>query len=270
MAPRLLLVGCGKMGEALLGGWIRAGFAANDIIVVEPDSQKATPLGERFGVEVVGEAGAVGGAVRQTAVVFAVKPQALDAVAPAYRRFAESGVFLSIAAGRTISSLQRLLGDGAAIVRAMPNTPAAVGQGVTVACAGAGTSAEQRWLCERLLTAVGSLSWIEDEALLDAVTAVSGSGPAYVFLLTECLADAGARAGLPTDLAHRLARDTVAGAGALLQRAPEPAAELRRNVTSPGGTTAAALAVLMADDGLARLLTKAVRAAAERSRELAG
>jgi pyrroline-5-carboxylate reductase len=271
MTPRLLLVGCGKMGEALLSGWRAAGFVADDVLVVEPDSQKAASLGERFGVSVLADGSAIGDEVRPAAVVFAVKPQALDGIAPAYRRFAASGgVFLSIAAGRTIASLKGLLGERAVVVRAMPNTPAAVGMGATVACAGGHSSAEQRRLCERLLATVGSLYWVDDEALLDAVTAVSGSGPAYVFLLTECLAQAGAAAGLPAELAARLARDTVSGAGALLHRAVEPAAELRRNVTSPGGTTAAALAVLMAEDGLAPLLTKAVRVATARSRELAG
>lgn len=269
MAPRLLLVGCGKMGEALLSGWRTAGFGAGEILVVEPDAEKAAALGERFEVAVLGEAEAISAGVSPEAVVFAVKPQALDAVAPAYRRFAETGVFLSIAAGRTIASLERPLGSGAAVVRAMPSTPAAVGLGATVACANR-ASPEQRRLCERLLTAVGSFHWVDDEALLDAVTAVSGSGPAYVFLLAEYLAEAGVAVGLPASLADRLARDTVAGAGALLQRASEPPSELRRNVTSPGGTTAAALAELMAEDGLAPLLIRAVRAATERSRALAG
>lgn len=274
MAPRLLLVGCGKMGEALLAGWCAAGFGADEILVVEPDSHKAAALAQRFGCAVLADpaqiAAEIAAGARPAAVIFAVKPQALDAIAPAYRRFAPDSVFLSIAAGRTISSLQRLLGPEAAVVRAMPNTPAAVGLGATVACAGANASEEQRQLCRRLLVAVGSLSWVDDEALMDAVTAVSGSGPAYVFLLAECLAEAGAAAGLPAELAERLARDTVAGAGAMLQRASAPAAELRRNVTSPGGTTAAALSVLMAEDGLAPLLARAVRSAAQRSRELAG
>jgi pyrroline-5-carboxylate reductase len=271
MAAKLLLVGCGKMGEALLGGWRQAGFAADEILAVEPDSQKAAALGERFNVAVVGAAGAIAAEVRPEGVILAVKPQALDAVVPEYRRYAATGsVFLSIAAVRTVAGLRRLIGDDAAIVRAMPNTPAAVGLGATVACAADTVSPEQRRLCEQLLSAVGSFHWIDDEALLDAVTAVSGSGPAYVFLLAEHLARAGAAAGLPAELAERLARDTVAGAGALLRQAPETAAELRRNVTSPGGTTAAALAVLMAEDGLLPVLTRAVRAATERSRQLAG
>lgn len=269
MAPRLLLVGCGKMGEALLRGWGDAGFGAEETLVVEPDSQKAAVLADRYGVDVGGDAEGFAAAA-PAAVVFAVKPQAMNGVAPLYRRFAPGSVFLSIAAGRTIASLERLLGPDAAVVRAMPNTPAAVGLGATVACAGAKTSQTQRQLCQRLLAAVGSLYWVEDEALMDAVTAVSGSGPAYVFLLAECLAEAGAAAGLPAELAQRLARDTVAGAGALLQRATVPASELRQNVTSPGGTTAAALSVLMGEDGLAPLLRRAVQAATDRSRVLAG
>lgn len=270
MAPRLLLVGCGKMGEALLRGWGAAGFGAEDMLVVEPDSQKAAALADRLGVGVVADPRDIAPEARPEAVILAVKPQALDEVAPPYRRFAPNCVFLSIAAGRTIARLERLLGSDAAVVRAMPNTPAAVGVGATVACAGAKTTETQRQLCQRLLAAVGSLHWVEDEALMDAVTAVSGSGPAYVFLLAECLAEAGAAAGLPAELAERLARDTVAGAGALLQHAREPASELRQNVTSPGGTTAAALSVLMGEDGLAPLLRRAVQAAADRSRALAG
>lgn len=258
------------MGEALLRGWSDAGFGADDTLVVEPDSQKAAALADRFRVEVVGGPADIAPEARPEAVIFAVKPQALDKVAPPYRGFTRGSVFLSIAAGRTIAGLERLLGPDAAVVRAMPNTPAAVGLGATVACAGAKTSPAQRQLCERLLAAVGSLHWVEDEALMDAVTAVSGSGPAYVFLLAECLAEAGAAAGLPAELAERLARDTVAGAGALLGRARAPASELRQNVTSPGGTTAAALSVLMGENGLAPLLRRAVQAAADRSRELAG
>jgi pyrroline-5-carboxylate reductase len=156
------------------------------------------------------------------------------------------------------------------LVRAMPNTPAAVRRGVSVACANAATSARQKALCAELLAAVGSVLWVDDEALLDPVTAVSGSGPAYVFLLAECLARAGEDAGLPADLARRLARETVAGAGELLARSELSAETLRRKVTSPGGTTAAALSVLMAEeDGLRSLLGRAVAAATRRSRELA-
>jgi pyrroline-5-carboxylate reductase len=152
----------------------------------------------------------------------------------------------------------------------MPNTPAAVGCGITVCCAGAGVTAAQRAACQELLEAVGEVGWVDDEALIDAVTAVSGSGPAYVFWLTECLAAAGEKVGLDPALSARLARATVFGAGELLRQSPDSPAQLRKNVTSPNGTTQAALDVLMAADGLGPLLDRAVAAAARRSRELAG
>jgi pyrroline-5-carboxylate reductase len=183
---------------------------------------------------------------------------------------AAGSAFLSIVAGKPIAALAAGLGEGAAVVRAMPNTPAAVRRGISVACANAATSEQQKALCGELLAAVGSVLWINDETLLDPVTAVSGSGPAYVFLLSECLARAGEEAGLPADIAQRLAHETVAGAGELLARSDLSAETLRRNVTSPGGTTAAALSVLMADNGLQLLLSRAVAAATRRSRELAG
>jgi pyrroline-5-carboxylate reductase len=177
---------------------------------------------------------------------------------------------VSIMAGHTLQFLGDALPEGTAIVRAMPNTPAAIGRGITVAVANAGASAEQRELAHRLLMATGAVEWVDDEALLDAVTAVSGSGPAYVFLLAESLARAGVAAGLPADLAARLARETVAGSGELLHRSKLDPATLRQNVTSPAGTTAAALEVLMGPDGLDPLLEKAVGTATRRSRELAG
>ena len=195
----------------------------------------------------------------------------MDAVVPLYVRYAGAGpVFLSIAAGKTIALFERHLGPAAAIVRAMPNTPAAVGRGITVCCANARVSAPQRSLCRELLEAVGEVAWVEDEALLDPVTGVSGSGPAYVFLLVEAMTEAGTAAGLPAALAARLARATVAGAGELLHQADEQAATLREAVTSPGGTTQAALAVLMGAEGWQDAITRAIAAATERSRELAG
>ncbi|HEY4635559.1 MAG TPA: pyrroline-5-carboxylate reductase, partial [Rhodospirillales bacterium] len=190
---------------------------------------------------------------------------------PAYVRFTgPNTVFLSIAAGKTIGYFQSWFGTKAAIVRAMPNTPAAVGRGITVAIANKRAGKAQRKRCDRLLAAVGEVAWIGDEALMDAVTAVSGSGPAYVFLLAECLAEAGRAAGLPVALSRRLARVTVAGSGELLHRSDDAPETLRKNVTSPGGTTAAALELLMAADGLQPLLTRAIAAAARRSKELAG
>jgi pyrroline-5-carboxylate reductase len=266
-AAEILLVGCGKMGGALLRGW-RDGGIARHFTIVEPGPGVAA-LGDPR-TTILAEAAAIAGGLRPDVVVFAVKPQAMAEVVPHYRRFAAGGaVFLSIAAGKTLSYFGRLLGGDAAVVRAMPNTPAAIGRGITVACASAAVGDGQRDLCDRLLAAAGEVAWVADEALIDAVTAVSGSGPAYVFLLIECLAAAGVAAGLPADLSTRLARATVAGSGELAWRSPEPAAILRQNVTSPGGTTRAALDVLMAPAGLQALLTEAVLAAARRSRELA-
>lgn len=270
MDTKLLLAGCGKMGGALLDGWLDQGLAPGSITVIEPNADTARTLGTGKGVTVVAAPDELDEDYRPEIVVFALKPQIMADAVPAYKRFAGAGaVSLSIAAGKTIGFFESRLGTRAAIVRAMPNTPAAVRRGIAVACANAAVTAEQRDLCQTLLRAVSEVLWIEDESLMDAVTAVSGSGPAYVFLLAECLADAGIAAGLPTALAHRLARATVAGAGELLHRAADSPSTLRANVTSPGGTTAAALDILMAENGLRPLLTKAVAAAVKRSKELA-
>ena len=266
--PALLLVGCGKMGGALLSGWLERGLA-DRIVVVEP-GPGAAPFEARSAVDILTKAGPFPRDFRPAAVVLAVKPQDMAQVLPPYRRFVgEGALFLSIAAGKTLGFFARALGEEAAVVRAMPNTPAAIGRGIAVACANPRVAPEQRALAEQLLAAVGEVGWVEDEALIDAVTAVSGSGPAYVFLLIECLAMAGMAAGLPEALAARLARATVAGAGELARRSPQSAERLREDVTSPGGTTRAALDVLMAADGLEPLLRRAVLAAAKRSRELA-
>jgi pyrroline-5-carboxylate reductase len=266
MAFTLLLAGCGKMGGAMLDGWLAAGTAER-IFVVEPHG----PVTEAPAVTRCTAAADLPADLVPDVVVFAVKPQAMDAVVPDYRHFVRPGaVFLSIAAGKTIGYFTARLGEDAAIVRAMPNTPAAVGRGITAAVANARVPAERRALCDTLLGAVSEVAWIDDEGLMDAVTAVSGSGPAYVFLMIEALAAAGAAAGLPADLAMRLARATVTGSGELARQSTEPADVLRRNVTSPNGTTAAALDVLMAPDGLQPLFDRAVAAAARRSRELAG
>jgi pyrroline-5-carboxylate reductase len=266
-AATLLLVGCGQMGGAMLRGWV-GGRAASRFVVVEPAGLPAgLPGSGRIGWHAAADD--LSDTLTPDAVVFAVKPQIFDDVIPGYRRFVRpQTLFLSIAAGKTISSLTRHLGS-AAIVRAMPNTPAAIGRAISVASANAQVSASQRLLCDRLLAAIGETAWVADEALLDPVTAVSGSGPAYVFLLIEALARAGEKVGLPGDLALRLARATVAGAGELACASGESPARLRENVTSPGGTTRAALDVLMAADGLMPLLERAVAAATARSRELA-
>lgn len=266
----VLLVGCGHMGRALVAGWCQAGGGETEIRIVEPDRDKAAHVAQAYPVMVGADLAGVDSGRAADIVVFAVKPQAMPAVVPLYAALATpERVFLSIAAGRTIAFFEHNLGPAAAVVRAMPNMPAQLHRGITVAYANARVSARQRALAQALLAAVGAVEWVEDEALLDPVTAVSGSGPAYVFLLAECLADAGVKAGLPPALAERLARETVAGAGELLRRSAEPAATLRAQVTSPGGTTAAALAILDGPCGLRTLLAEAVRAAAARSQELA-
>lgn len=266
----LLLIGCGKMGGAMLRGWLRRGVRAADVTVVEPYAATLADLAGQ-GLTVVGDAAQVPAGKAPSVVVLAVKPQTMDAAIAPVKGLARPGtVFLSIAAGKTIGYLERTFGGSAAIVRSMPNTPAAVGRGITVACANRNVTAAQQAQCDELLAAVGEVAWVEEEGLLDAVTAVSGGGPAYVFLLIECLAEAGVAAGLPRDLATRLARETVSGSGELARLSAEPAAVLRQNVTSPGGTTLEALKILMAPDGLQPLLTKAIAAATRRSRELAG
>lgn len=267
----LLLVGCGKMGGALLSGWLDSGIAAGGIVVVEPGGG-AAGFADREGVAIVPSADRIDPALTPEVVVFAVKPQQMADVAPHYATFADADcMVLSIAAGTTIRFFADALGDGCAIVRAMPNTPAAIGQGITVLCPNAHASAHQRQLAVALLEAVGEAHLVEDEALLDPVTAVSGGGPAYVFLLIETLAKAGVEAGLPAELSARLALATVAGAGRLAATSDVPAATLRENVTSPGGTTLEALKILMDDDtGLQPLMTRAIAAATARSRELAG
>lgn len=265
---KLALIGAGKMGGAMLQGWLSLGLQAPQIAVIEPQASAELRALEERGLMLNPQADRL----REVAViVLAVKPQVADEAAPAAASMIGPGVLtVSIMAGKTLSSLEKMLRPGAAIIRCMPNMPAAIGRGVTVGAANAKVSKEQRTLAHRLLQAIGEVAWVEDEDLIDAVTAVSGSGPAYVFLLAETLARAGVNAGLPTDLSERLARATVAGAGELLHRSPLPAAALRENVTSPGGTTAAALAVLMGQNGLEPLMREAVAAAARRSRELAG
>jgi pyrroline-5-carboxylate reductase len=268
MSGPVLLVGCGKMGGAMLGGWLDRGLDPKDVHIVEPYAENAAAAG-KLGVNVYDTPQGLPGDLSPKIVILAVKPQQMADAAPAFAAFSNSAVFLSIAAGTPISTFENFLGGDAAIVRSMPNTPAAVRRGITVACPNERVSDEQRNLCDDMLQAVGDVGWVEDEGLIDAVTATSGSGPAYVFLLIECLANAGQAAGLNAEMARQLAEATVSGAGELARQSDDEAATLRKNVTSPGGTTAAALEVLMADDGLQQLMTRAVAAAADRSRELA-
>jgi pyrroline-5-carboxylate reductase len=270
MRGTILLVGCGKMGGALLEGWFKRGANPVDVMVIEPAGRgEVGPCGAHPALTCLAKAGDIPRDFHPDVVVFAVKPQIFDQAIPEYRRFeADGAVFLSVIAGKTTAALRAHLGATAEVVRAMPNTPAIVGKGITVCYAAPGIDEVHHRIAEVLMAAVGRVTWITDESLMDAVTAVSGSGPAYVFLLAECLEEAAVAAGLPPSLAAELARATVAGAGAMLGELTDPASTMRSNVTSPGGTTQAALQVLMGADGLKHLMTRAVAAAAERSREL--
>jgi len=259
----IVVVGFGNMGQALVRGWLAKGRAASSIRVVDP-ATATHAIAHELGVAVEHDVAAA------DVVLLAVKPNQLTDVLPRCSAAARAGaVFLSIVAGKTLAEIGKGLGAGTAAVRAMPNTPAAIGQGITALVANAAVSSAQRALCGELLAAVGSVAWLDDERHMDAVTAISGSGPAYVFLMIECFEQAAIELGLGAALAKQLALATVAGAGAYAANSGEAAAELRRRVTSPKGTTQAALDVLMAQPGLRELLVRATRAAAERSRELA-
>ena len=260
----ILLAGAGKMGGAMLSGWLAQGLDATRVAVMEPHPSDEIRVLVSKGIRLNPSPGDLGGVA---SLVVALKPQTFRDAGPGLKAFAGSSTLvLSIMAGTPIAAIEQACGGS--VVRAMPNTPAAIGRGITVAVAAKRVSAAQRAAADALLRATGSVEWIDDETLMDAVTAVSGSGPAYVFLLAEELARAGVEAGLPADLAIKLARETVAGSGELLHRSDFPAATLRQNVTSPGGTTAAALGVLMAPDGLQQIMTRAVAEATRRSREL--
>jgi pyrroline-5-carboxylate reductase len=265
----LVLIGAGKMGGAMLEGWLRIGMAPAAVSLIDPmPSEEMIALAGEKGMRLNPEAKDLPPA---EVVVLATKPQMLDMAAPAVQGFLHPQTLLiSILAGKTLGDLAARLPNASAIIRAMPNLPASVQRGMTAAASGKGVSALQRATADTLLASIGKVEWLADEGLIDAVTALSGSGPAYVFHFVECLAAAGAAAGLPADVAERLARATVEGAGELLFQWPLPPGILRENVTSPGGTTAAALAILMADQGLKPLIGKAVAAAKSRASELAG
>lgn len=252
------------MGSALLAGWREQGLSR--AVIVDPSPEAAKLAGP--GVTVVAEASAIPLGFTPEAVVLAVKPQMAAQALPDYARFAGHAVFISIMAGKTVHAIAALLGAQTPIVRAMPNTPAAVRQGITVAYPCSHVLPRQRELADKLLAATGAIAWVADEALLDPVTAISGGGPAYVFLLTELMEQAGLDQGLPPELARQMARQTVIGSAALLAASDEDAANLRIAVTSPGGTTAEALKLLRADDALPKIFAAAIQAATERSREL--
>ncbi|MGX1166563.1 pyrroline-5-carboxylate reductase [Bradyrhizobium sp. USDA 372] len=265
IAGTILLAGAGKMGGAMLTGWLSGGLDPRRVALIEPHMAPEISALAAKGVVLNPDVKTLGAV--ETLVV-AVKPQMFREAGAKLKPFvSDKTSVVSIMAGTTIASLQAVCGG--AVVRAMPNTPAAIGRGITVAVAANDVSAAQRAIADALLRATGSVEWVEDEGLMDAVTAVSGSGPAYVFLLAEELARAGVEAGLPEALATKLARETVAGSGELLNQSELPPATLRQNVTSPGGTTAAALGVLMGEPGLRDLMIRAIAAATQRSKELA-
>ena len=268
LSGTLLLLGAGKMGGAMLQGWLDRGVPPARIVVLDPSPPPEI-------VRAIASRGirhnpALDEIDQVEVLVLAIKPQAFDDVLPGLAGLASHRpLVVSIAAGRTIAGIAQHFGEDAAVIRTIPNVPAAIGRGITAMVASPHVSAAQMALARNLLEAVGEVVTVDDEALMDAVTAVSGSGPAYVFHLVECLAGAGVAAGLPKDLAESLARATVSGAGDLMRTSGRPAADLREMVTSPKGTTFEALSVLMADDGLKPLLTRAVAAATRRSRDLA-
>ncbi|HVG82624.1 MAG TPA: pyrroline-5-carboxylate reductase [Methylomirabilota bacterium] len=265
----LLLIGCGKMGGAMLEGWLAQGLPPGEVVIVEPGPEIGAGLTRR-GLRHVSQGALLPEELRPAVILLAVKPQMMEAAIADLGPVVRPGTLvLSIAAGKTLGYFERSFGAGTAVVRAMPNTPAAVGRGITVAVGNEEVTPAQRATADALLAAVGEVSWVEEESLIDAVTAVSGGGPAYVFLLMEVLAEAGIASGLPPDLARRLARRTVEGAGELSRLSQESPEILRKNVTSPAGTTLEALKILMAEDGLQPLFTRAIAAATRRSRELA-
>jgi pyrroline-5-carboxylate reductase len=261
----LALIGAGKMGSALLAGWLDRGLDPRAVVVVDP----APPEDSKAILAMAGIAvSPVAPDKVARVLVVAVQPQIIAGVLPELRRMiGPATIVLSIAAGATLANLEAGLGS-AAIVRSIPNTPAQVGRGATAAIANHRVDADGKALVTTLLEAVGAVAWVEEETLIDVATAVSGSGPAYVFLLAECLTEAAIAEGLAAELAARLARATVSGAGELLERSDLSPAQLRKNVTSPNGTTAAALAILMGENGLAPLMRRAVAAARRRTREL--
>ena len=266
----IVLIGAGKMGFAMLQGWANLGLAGPNVVVLEPmPYPELTALCADRGIRLNPDENSL---AEPQILVIAIKPQTLDAAAPRLAKLAgPDTLIVSILAGKSIGDLSARAPRAKAIVRAMPNTPAAIGRGVTGVAANPGVTEPQRALAQKLLSAVGSVEWVASEDLIDAVTAVSGSGPAYVFLLIEALAAAGMAQGLSESVSMRLARATVAGAGQLAESGPDSPADLRVNVTSPGGTTAAALAVLMdPQHGLPSLIERAVAAAADRSRALRG
>jgi len=266
MGKSVLLVGCGNMGYAMLKSWIAAGkMAPNDVTVIESHAALRARAAE-LGVSVAESPQQTGNDA--DFVVFAIKPQAIRDVAPTYVRFAPRSTFISVLAGVSTAIFEEMLGSQAAVIRCMPNMPAAIGKGMMVLFSNRNVSAEARAFGEALLATSGLVATVDSEELMDAVTAVSGSGPAYIFHFIECLIAAGEQAGLPAETARLLAIQTIYGAASLARESGEAPGKLREQVTSPHGTTAAALSVLMGENRMLNLVSEAVDAASKRSMEL--
>jgi pyrroline-5-carboxylate reductase len=270
MNKKIVLVGCGKMGSALLEGWLEVGLPKSNIFVIEPNLASMSKTKNYFGVNCAASHNDLPKNLNPNAILFAVKPQLMNMVIPNYIRFnIPKTTFISIAAGKPTIYFEKYFKPKTSIIRAMPNTPASIRRGITVAYANKSVKIDEKETATILLKAGGELHWVIDESLIDTVTALSGGGPAYVFLLVECLSKAGIEAGLPPELSSRLARVTVSGSGELLHRSSESPSTLRESVTSPGGTTAEALRVLMTKDKLQSMISRAIAAAKQKSRELA-
>ncbi len=270
LSGRLVLIGAGKMGTAMLQGWLEAGITGDQVIIFDP-----APPPETMAViaqHTISHNPPLSSVNDVEAILVAVKPQMVDEVLPAMADLAKDNpLVVSVVAGKTIAAFRQYFGDTTPVIRTIPNTPAAVGRGITAMAASDGVSAEQSELATALLASLGEVVTVTDETLIDACTAISGSGPAYIFYMTECMTAAAMKLGLPADIAEQLARATVAGAGELMRATGTPAGTLRENVTSPKGTTYAALQVLMAEeDGMKQLMIRATEEAEKRSRELAG
>lgn len=268
MTTSFLLVGCGNMGRAMLGGWIEENVKPNDIMVIDPSTANLEVAG-KMGCRIFSSPVLIEEEYQPDVIVLAVKPQYMEEVIPTYKKFIDNGALvISIAAGTKISLFEKYFGENAAVIRTMPNTPAAIRRGMMVSFANNNVTAEHRKICDILMNAIGTTAWVDDEALMDAVTGLSGSGPAYVFHMIEAMIVAGVKAGLSEELATTLAKVTLSGAGELALSSTETVGQLRKNVTSPNGTTAAGLGILMGTDGLTELMTKTVAAAKQRSEEL--
>lgn len=265
--PTILIVGLGKMGSALVNGWLGQNVDPTKIHVIEPNPNQIKELNCKI-INFYKNPNEIDNGFFPDIILFAIKPQIMDSVVPEYQRFKEKSTFISIAAGKNILFFESLLGNDSAIIRTMPNTPASIGEGITIACGNKNTSQKCKKYFFYLFEAVGQAEWIVDENLMDAITAVSGSGPAYVFLLAETLSNAGVKAGLNKNMAQKLSVQTIIGSSLMLKYSEENPSVLRNNVTSPGGTTEAALSILMNEKGLNSLICEAVETAIKRSRAL--